>query len=100
MDLGTEAINAEEVVFPTEEKLIGFSVVPTSEQEWSHFPLTTTQRPLDICPGDDGQEGFAEACSRVDAMFETDEGKAVIQMCKAKMRQKPLVLRTSAVEAE
>ena len=101
LDLGTELINTEAVVVPTEERICGFEVALTkSDFKWSQFLLTTTQRRVVISDGEFGKEAFGIMCQRVKAMFLTDEGKSVIQAMKAALKLKPLVIKTEVTNVE
>jgi len=95
LDLGAEAINTDDVVVPTDEKIVGFAIQLTSDQKWSQFHIPTTQRSVTVNPGEFGQEDFATMCARVKAMIQTDEGKLVIQAAKAALRKRPLALKTT-----
>jgi len=101
LDLGTELINTEAVVVPTEERICGFEVALTkSDFKWSQFLFTTTQRRVVISDGEFGKEAFGIMCQRVKAMFLTDEGKSVIQAMKAALKLKPLVIKTEVTNVE
>ena len=98
LDLGTEAIDTQQVTVPTSETIIGFYPQLTLDQKWCQFHIYTSLRERLVNPGEDGQEDFAEMCKRVKAMFQTPEGAAVIAAMKAALRKKPLVLKTSIEE--
>ena len=101
LDLGAEPIDTKAVVVPTEERICGFEVKLTkSDFKWSQFLLTTTQRRLTISDGEFGKAAFDIMCQRVKAMFQTDEGKSVIQAMKAALKLKPLVIKTEVTNVE
>ncbi len=100
MDLGTEPINTDEVTVPTEETVIGFELQKTkSDLKPCQIIVTSTERPITVCPGSVGVEEFKGAWRLARKMLQTDEGKLFVKkVLRGALKLKPLKLKTQIVE--
>jgi hypothetical protein len=98
LDLGTESIDASEVLLPTEEVLTGIDMQLTDEQKWQRFQVHTSHRELSVEPGTVGDNKFAAFCTKVKAMYSTAEGQAVLEDMKALLKTKKLALNVTITE--
>ena len=97
LNLGSRAIDVEEVVVPDSEAVTGLTIHLTKDQKWSEFPVKTTLRAHTINPGSAGQKDFADFCVKMKAMFDTTEGQAVVAAIDVELAKIPVSLKTQVV---
>ena len=105
MDMGSEPVDVEQIVMPTEEKIVEIGMMLAAEdRQWSQIKIRTAhesgQRTVILNTTNFTAEEFEEACGRAKAMLQSTEGQAFIQAIKVALRKVPLVLKTSVVPAE
>ena len=102
VDMGSEPINTESVVVPTQEKIIEFQVTAKAEDRSpSQIRIRTVheagQRTVILNEANNTPEAFKEIWDRFLAMKATPQGIAFFQGLKIGLRRQPLKLTTSVV---
>lgn len=100
--LGVVPIDTSKVVMPSGRTLTGWvfqEVIEDGKACWQRFEVLTTQGTEPVEPGIQGDEEFKAYCAKVEAMFKTSEGQAVIAANLEIVGAKPLELSNVTVKA-
>ena len=98
--LGVASIDASKVTMPTEEHIVSLTIELTaSDRKWSRFAIRTTQRTIQVSPGEVGEAAFRAYCDAWAKMLATPQGVAVLASARAFIAGKPLELKPAVVEA-
>lgn len=102
VDMGSEPVVTQDVVVPTEEKIIEFQVTARAEDRSpSQISVRTVhaagQRTVILNGTNNTPEEFEEIWNRFLAMKATPEGVAFFQGLKLGLSREPLKLKTSVV---
>lgn len=101
LDMGAVPVDSSEVQIPADEKLFSFLVELTrSDQKWCRFEVGTTLRTQAIEPGIVGETAFKAFCQKVRAMYETDEGQAVLAAIRTWLAEHPVKFTSVTQQVE